>query len=113
MTAQPLPALMARIAEGDRSALALLYDQTSRLVYGLALQAVPDARGAQEVALEVYLRVWRNAAAYGAAHSSVLTWLAALTRDSAEEWTEHHPARENQAMDRFPESLLAARKGVA
>jgi RNA polymerase sigma-70 factor, ECF subfamily len=113
MAAQPLPTLMAWITQGDQAALALLYDQTSSLVYGLASQAVRDAAGAEEVALEVYLRVWRTAGIYQSKRGSVLTWLAGVTRELAMEWTENHPARENRAMDQIPESLLAARKEVA
>lgn len=112
MASQPLSALMPRIAQGDQGSLAALYDQTSRLVYGLALQAVPSAADAEEVALEVYARVWRTASRYEAG-VSVLTWLAALTRDLAREWTMHHPERENRTIEQFPEALLAARKEVA
>jgi RNA polymerase sigma-70 factor (ECF subfamily) len=112
MASQPLSALVAGIAQGDQGSLAALYDQTSRLVFGLALQALPNAAAAEEVALEVYARVWRTASRYDGG-VSVLTWLAATTRDLTREWTLTHPGRENRTMEQLPEALLAARKEVA
>lgn len=102
MTAYPLPALVTRIAQGDSAAMASLYDQTSRLVYALALQAAPDPRSAEEVALEVYLRLWSTAARYDASETSVTAWLAAATSELAQHWTAQRSGRENQTMEPCP-----------
>jgi RNA polymerase sigma-70 factor (ECF subfamily) len=58
------------VADGDQSALTTLYDSTSRLVFGLILRVVTDRSIAEEVLLDVYTQVWRQASSYdsGAAH---------------------------------------------
>jgi RNA polymerase sigma-70 factor (ECF subfamily) len=57
-----LSLLAARMAAGDEDALVGLYDLTLGRVYGLALRIVGEAAAAEDVAEEVYLPVWRQAA---------------------------------------------------
>src|SRR5262249_56070004 len=61
---QDLIALVQRVATGDQSALAALYDATNRLVYGLVLRVLGDMSSAEEVLLDVYTQVWRQASSY-------------------------------------------------
>lgn len=56
--------LIMAIAKRDDMALADLSDRSSRLVYGLALRMLRHAEDAEEVAADVYLRVWRRAGDY-------------------------------------------------
>jgi RNA polymerase sigma-70 factor (ECF subfamily) len=70
------------IRAGDRQSLAQLYDETSSVVYGLALRIVGDASVAAEVALEVYQQVWSSPQAAEDA-TSVLGALTVLTRRRA------------------------------
>src|SRR5262245_32170775 len=60
----PLQGLVAMLATGDEHALASLYEQTSQRVYGLALRVVKDRSAAEEVVLDVYAQVWRQAERY-------------------------------------------------
>ncbi len=75
--------LMRRMAAGDETALAELYDRHGRLVMGVALAVVGDRAIAEEVTLDVFLRGWQNAAAYDPALSKVPTWLTRLARNRA------------------------------
>jgi RNA polymerase sigma-70 factor (ECF subfamily) len=77
------PNLIERIARGEQQALAQLYDQTSRMIYGFALHILRDAAIAEEVTLEVYMQVWRTASTYVPARCSVNAWLAATARTHA------------------------------
>ncbi|MDT5263265.1 MAG: hypothetical protein QOC61_2269, partial [Acidobacteriota bacterium] len=56
--------LIGCVATGDQQALATLYDTTSRTVYGLLLRILADPSAAEEVLLDVYAQVWRQAGAY-------------------------------------------------
>ncbi len=76
-------ALLERLAGGDQSALAALYDATSRLVYGLALRILGDPADAEEVTLDVYTQAWRQVGRYDASRGDALTWLLTLTRSRA------------------------------
>jgi RNA polymerase sigma-70 factor (ECF subfamily) len=75
--------LIEQIARGDAAALAALYDGTSALVNGLALRILHDPGAAEEVTLDVYLQVWRQAQRYDAARGAPLAWLLTLARSRA------------------------------
>jgi RNA polymerase sigma-70 factor (ECF subfamily) len=75
--------LIRRVAEGDQAALGELYDDTSQLIYGLALRILSDATAAEEVSLEVYEQVWRQAANYDSQRGTLLGWLMMMTRSRA------------------------------
>jgi RNA polymerase sigma-70 factor (ECF subfamily) len=75
--------LIERTARGDASALAMLYDATAAMVNGLALRILRDPGIAEEVTLDVYLQVWRQAARYDASRGAPLAWLLTLARSRA------------------------------
>lgn len=72
--------LVDRIAEGDQSALADLYDRYSGLLLALARRILSDISDAEEVLQEVFLQVWNQAGRYETGRSSVSTWLVLITR---------------------------------
>lgn len=78
-----LSALIERLAQHDRSAMQELYETTSTRVYGLALRIVGNRESAEDVAVEVYAQVWRDAATYNAARGTPYSWLLTLTRSRA------------------------------
>jgi RNA polymerase sigma-70 factor (ECF subfamily) len=72
--------LISRIARGDQSAMARLYDETAHLVYSLALRVVGEAADAEEVAADTYHQVWRTAGRYSSERGTVFSWLMNITR---------------------------------
>ena len=75
--------LIRGAASGDQHALAALYDATSRTVYGLLLRILADASAAEEVLLDVYEQVWRQAAQYSRERGTPLAWLTTIARSRA------------------------------
>lgn len=75
--------LIRGVAGGDQQALATLYDATSRTVYGLLLRILADASAAEEVLLDVYTQVWRQAASYSRERGTPLAWLTTIARSRA------------------------------
>lgn len=75
--------LLKEIAEGDQPALAALYKDTSAAVFGLILRIVGERSSAEEVLLEVYKEVWREAANYDARRLEPLAWLFKIARTRA------------------------------
>ena len=75
--------LIRGVAEGDEQALASLYDATSRTVYGLLLRILSDPSSAEEVLLDVYTQVWRQARSYSAERGKPLAWLTTIARSRA------------------------------
>jgi RNA polymerase sigma-70 factor, ECF subfamily len=88
-----LNALVARLAGGDEHALARLYDNTNRMVYGLALRMLVDPSSAEEVTMDVYLQVWRTAGSYDPQRGTVLSWLVTLARSRAIDCLRSRKAR--------------------
>ena len=86
-------ALVSRIAHGDDRALAQLYDNTSRLVYGLCLRMVKDPAAAEDITLETYLQLWRTAESYDPVRGTVLAWLLTVVRSRAIDWLRARKAR--------------------
>ena len=80
---QEIAALIGRAAAGDQLAVSELYDATNRMVYGLVLRILGDEGAAEEVMLDVYMQVWRQAGAYDAGRGSPLAWLATIARSRA------------------------------
>ncbi len=72
--------LVARMAGGETAALRELYERYKRLVYGFALRSLGDREAAEEVALDVFTQVWRNAARYSRARAKFGTWIMSICR---------------------------------
>jgi RNA polymerase sigma-70 factor (ECF subfamily) len=83
LVAPDLKALLAGAASGDQDAFSRFYDATSAAVYGLALRILRNPAEAEEVALDVFLQVWRDAARYDPRRGSALSWLLVLARSRA------------------------------
>jgi RNA polymerase sigma-70 factor (ECF subfamily) len=71
------------MAAGDTGALERFYDATNRLVYGLAFGVLHDRGVAEEVAMDVYLQVWRQARAFDGRRGTPIGWLTTLARSRA------------------------------
>jgi RNA polymerase sigma-70 factor (ECF subfamily) len=75
--------LVTKIAHGDDSALAQLYDTYGAAVYSLALRILKTPGEAEEVVQEVFAQVWRQAPRYDSGRATVAGWLMMLTRTRA------------------------------
>ena len=78
-----LDAMLRRVAEQDVEAFAAFYDHTRARVFGLVLRVLRDPGYSEETTQDVYLQVWRNAAAYNPAAGTPLAWLMTLAHRRA------------------------------
>jgi RNA polymerase sigma-70 factor (ECF subfamily) len=85
-----LPALVAQMAQGRQEALAALYDETSPILNGLLRRMLEKVEDAEEVLLDVYLKAWKNAAAYSEKRGSVQAWLVIMARNAAIDRIRQH-----------------------
>lgn len=103
--ASPDAALVHRLLQQDVNAFEQLYDRHSRIVYALVLRILQQASTAEEVAQDVFLQLWRNAASYNVERGPFVPWLLTLARNRALDQlrlkSERQRRREEQA-EEFP-----------
>ncbi|MBA2492003.1 MAG: sigma-70 family RNA polymerase sigma factor [Gammaproteobacteria bacterium] len=75
--------LIDRIARRDEDAFNAFYEATMPRVYGLALAITKSPDMAEDVVIDVFLQVWRNAAKYDGKRGRPLTWLLIMCRSRA------------------------------
>ena len=84
----------------DPTTFAAVYDQHSRGVYGAALRILGDSARAQDVAQDVFLRVWRNPQRFDARRGELGSYLRLMARSRALDlWRESQAA--GRARDRL------------
>ena len=94
-TRRQLAAALVRVAGGDRAALRVVYQDTSAKLFGVCLRILNDRSEAEDVLQEVYVTVWRKAAAFDPGRASPITWMVAIAR--------------NRAIDRLRSSAVSRR----
>ena len=75
--------LMRKVAEGDRSAFATLYDRFSTPLYSLLLKMLGSEAEAQDLLQEVFLSVWSKAATFRTEKGSAFSWVVSQARNRA------------------------------
>jgi RNA polymerase sigma-70 factor (ECF subfamily) len=75
-------ALIARIAAGDKLAMRALFARHHVRIFRFVARLVRDHQLAEDVVSEVFLEVWRHAAAFEA-RSAASTWLLSIARFKA------------------------------
>jgi RNA polymerase sigma-70 factor, ECF subfamily len=75
--------VLRRIAEGDESALATLYDDWAPAVYSLVALLLKNADSAEDVVEETFWQIWQRASSYDASRGSVRTWILTIARSRA------------------------------
>ena len=66
--------LLTRVASGDRGAFAAFYDLLAPRVLGLITRLLRDPAQSEEVAQEVFLEIWQNAASFHADRGGAIGW---------------------------------------
>ena len=76
-------AALGRMAGGDQSALAELYDRNARLVFSLALRILQNRADAEDIVQDVFAQVWAQAGRYDASRGAVAAWMLTMARSRA------------------------------
>jgi len=75
--------LLRRVEFGDLDAMLLLYDRHSAAVYTAALTALNTASQAEEILIEVFMRVWRGPQSFHVYQEQLRLGLSMLSRRQA------------------------------
>ena len=104
--------LLRRVAAGEESALAALYDRWAATIHALARRVVREPSEADEVVEDTFWQVWRQAGRYDAARGSASAWLLTIARSRALD-RRRARARLREEADDAPEAIaeVAAESG--
>jgi RNA polymerase sigma-70 factor (ECF subfamily) len=75
--------LLDRIRKGDPSALDVLYGRYASAVYSLVWKILQSSEEAEDVALDVFWQVWRQADRYDPARGAPPAWIFTVARSRA------------------------------
>ena len=75
--------LMRRMAGGDKSALAELYDRFTKPLYSMALHVLREPAEAQDVVHDAFVALWEKAGDFDASKGNAFSWAVTLTRNRA------------------------------
>src|SRR4030095_10617442 len=75
--------LVARVIQGDSTALEALYDRHAAVVLGVLLKVIGDRALAEDVLQETFWRVWKSASTYEPERGSFTGWLFRIARNLA------------------------------
>jgi RNA polymerase sigma-70 factor (ECF subfamily) len=72
--------VVARIANGEDTALSTLYDRYAVLMYTLGMRILRSVQDSEDIVQEVFTQVWTRAGSYQPERGSVYTWLVTMMR---------------------------------
>ncbi len=100
--ATPGLSITDRIRQGDKKALAELYDAYSGMVYGVVLKIVGNRELVEEIVQDVFMRVWKNMGTFDPTKARISTWIINIARNRAIDELRSKSFRnqsENQTLD--------------
>lgn len=92
--------LMERVAQGDAQAFQQLMDSGIDRVFSIARRMLGSEAEAEDVAQEVFLRLWRQADKWEGARAQVSTWLYRVTVNSC---IDRMRGRREETVEELPE----------
>ncbi len=102
-------ALMARVSQGDAQAYQQLVESGIDRVLAVARRMLGDEMEAEDVAQDVFLRLWRQADRWEGGRAQVSTWLYRVTVNSC---IDRMRARKEETVDELPEVASEATQQV-
>jgi len=72
--------LMSRVASGDESALAELYDRFGALVFKTARQVLTSRAESEDASQEIFVRLWKTADRFDPRKARLVTWVMLISR---------------------------------
>ena len=85
--------LIQQIGAGDQEAFGLLYDRYKTLVFSLAVKIAGNHETAEDIALDVFTQIWKNAKKYHPEKGSVKGWIASFARYRSIDTLRRHKVR--------------------
>ncbi len=91
--------LMRRMARGERTALASLYERHGSVALALAARMLGENDAAEEVVQDAFVSLWRHAGDFQAGRAAPRTWLLTIVRNRCIDELRRRPAAPRIALD--------------
>ena len=85
--------LIQQIGAGDQKAFGILYERYTTLVFSLAVKIADSHETAEDITLDVFTQIWKNAKKYHPEKGSVKGWIASLARYRSIDTLRRHKVR--------------------
>ncbi len=83
MSTQIEQQIVKLLNNGDKKAIALLYENYSDTLYGVILKVISDQDLAQDALQETFIKVWKKGETYDAKKAKLFTWLYRIAYNTA------------------------------
>lgn len=77
------PKVAIRAGKGDNHAFTQLYDQSSTILFSLALRILGSREEAADILQAIYVDIWKRTVRYDVGRGTPIAWLITLTRSRA------------------------------
>ncbi len=105
--------LLVRVAGGDQSAFAELYDMLSPRAFGLILRVLVDRAQSEEVLQEVFLEIWQSASRFVPNKGQGRSWILTIAHRRAVDRVRSSQATADRDVRVGVRDLDVAHDGVA
>ncbi len=75
--------LVSLLKSKDKRGFELLYDNYSKVLYGIILKIVHSEPLAEDVLQDAFVKIWKNIDAYDASKGTLFTWILNVSRNTA------------------------------
>ncbi len=97
----------------DERALEQLYDRYADAVYALALRVTGDAGAAEEVSLDAFWQIWKQAERFDGSQGSLQNWLFTVARSRAIDRVRARGAQKRTTVEDFSDMMEVCRPDEA
>lgn len=84
------------LANADRQAITLIYENYAETLLGLVKRIVGSHQVAEDVLQDVFVKIWKNARQYDRNKGRLFTWFANIARNTAIDYTRAASFRKQQ-----------------
>ena len=75
--------MVKRLQARDQAAVAVLYDNYCKALYGVSLKIMRSEEAAEDVVQETFLKIWTSIDSYHSEKGSLFTWMLNICRNLA------------------------------
>ncbi len=97
--------LVQRLRNGDKQAMAELYDRFSGALLGVIMKIVPEQAAAEDILQETMIKIWNNIDSYDEGKGRLFTWMINIARNQSIDKTRSKSFKKQQQNQSIEDSV--------